>query len=1228
MKRRKILCALLSVILVLAIAGCILAACDKKTTATVTFEGEGIEAFKVNVKKGNTVPEPDTPTRDDWVFVGWYDADGNIWDFDLPVNENLTLHAAWGKANLVLDANGGAMGEGVQSEFNIKSGENYTLPVPTAPSEALTFAGWEADGAMLTGADGKSTAGWSSATLVTASAVWVTKGEKDVFKVSALSDGTYSISAWGGEYSAELVFPSAIGGKAVSEIGDMSKLSATKVTVPASVKSIAAKAFARNASVTIVDMSNFGGAIGDLAFNVSAVEFAILGGTTAIGEYAFLGSNIEMLYVPATVKSCAKGALENEALIEIDFEGDFPTLGEKVFGDGTSDLSIIASEAAWDKLIEGTDDTKAFNVRVQESTGLLAGGIFTWSDEMMESGIASHGFYTGDEFEAYLGLGLNVAVIIDGHVTFADIYDGKEASDHFYNYDTSPKTTYHLDRKTKEITTLTANKNGEVIKDNVLYDYVGNELTYVVPDGITAIAGGAASNNTSVRFLDTGNDVEKVGDFAFAFGNLFGVTIGEKVTEIGDFAFFYNSFLAQLIFEGTTAPTIGQGAFCDMLDTAYVPMTLNTLVFYGGTAKIYTVDPVESFWGEAAGKPFFDAMVKSLEGLPLGTMKDTPDSEEKPVSYSTSEFSTLQTSYFAAKGKTYESDYGTITMTGANTGYAYITFDEKSGYKGSSYIYFSAVPTVGYSFSYYDDTTAPLKIQIFTGIQDGEMQSITVFGILGDGKLALRGEEVGIYGDIDKEYFVIDGFGNVEYHTQSGEVKAGTYKAENGILSVTGIEGITSIDVDIENHAITYNSQVLNALGDEAGIYYDLANRAMLKLDGKPKDDASGTMTLVFNGKTDTMPYTIDGKKLKFKLNDVDKDWTFSKTASDVCTGYYGDYEYNLKFGVVSIGTNGTFNKGTDKLTLDGYFNAKLDEKDCTYYQFGTSILLFDGDDVTMYNLDLEKKTFAEPTAPEADVYYTTTSGDYKVYIDGKGNLAYFTGDDYSLYTYSLGQDGTFETFTVDGHQGTTLKGKLNIDKGYGMFVYYSGSSDSTAAISKQPFEQLLSYGYVRVYNISGDSVKSEGPSFNAYVSNNVLFINEYGKPFSMYELSGQAQNFTYTFTSSDGWTANIDVKVTKKDSSYEVELSFKCASSEHKKGTLDGSEKQFVFSWLDEAKTKVGVYEDDSWVSNFFCGTVKWTEDGKSFTVTDGETTYTVSGYDTDNVTVTKSEPAKSENA
>lgn len=1220
MKNSRILIAVLTVALLVIAACSIFAACDGNTV-TVTFTGDGIETFKQEVKKGKPVAEPTPPERGGYTFKCWKDGDGKDWDFDTPVQQNMTLTAVWSanESKITLNPNGGNLNGG-GTEYTVKTDETPTLPIPTFLNQ-LTFRGWALDGTLLTGSDGKFLAKWDGDVDVTLNAVWTTKGDKNLFEVTTKTDGTFAIAAWDTKFDDDLTFPTKIGDKTVSEIGDMSKLTSSKVTVPAGITLIGQNSFQYNTDIRIADLSAFDGVIGENAFYSSNLSIVELGSTSAISANAFANSNIQLIYIPESVRSIGNGALASSSLVEIDFEGDFPTLGQDVFGEGNSDLSMIASQSAWDKLTENATGEN-FEQKVQNATDLSKGSLFTWSDETVESAKAAHGFYTGD-ITAYLGLGLNIAVYTDGNVNLADIYDGKTEGDHFYDFGSEPRKTYLLDKGDKTSETLKANSKGEVIKDGVLYDYFGSDIVYRTPSEVTAIAGGAGMDNTSVRFVITGDNVTTIGSFAFAYGNLFGITIGEHVTAIGDYAFFYNSYLAQLIFEGTTAPTIGQGAFCDLLNgIAIVPMTLNTLATYGISVKIYTVNDVISWGDPDEGYPFYEALVKSLEGLDLGTIKDSSDGEEKPVSYSTSDFSTLQTSYFAAKGATYQCDLGTITMSGATNGYAYITLKDN---KGESYIYFSAVP--GYNLSYYDSTTAPLKIQVFTQLADGEAQSVILYGKLGDGKLTLRGLEAGTYGEIDSDYFVIDGYGNITYRKQDGTLLEGTYTVEgDNTLKLEDIDGIESLTIDTENHTVTFHDSQLSALGEEAGVYYDIVNRAILKLDGKATENASGMMELTFNGTTVTMLYNINGKKLTFVLNGENKEWTFDKTSDEICTGYYGNYEHYLKFSKVSIGLKGTFTEtsGSGTLILDGYFTATLNGKECVYYAFGSSILLFDGDNVTIYNLDEENYKFALPTAAEAGIYYTTTSQNYRVYLDGKGNLAYFTGDDYDIGTYTLNADKLFDV--VLNGQETTQKGFLDTEKGYGTMVYYS-YGDSFMGISKKPIETLLSYAYVKVYFVESDKITTSSPSINVYLSGDVLFVSTYGAPFATYLLNTQqqTQNFDFAYKYNDK-TATIDVKVKKSDDAYTVSLSFKGVQEiKEFNANVDGEEKEIVFCWLDEEKTKAGIYYlSYGYPTDIIYGTVDGSVESGTFTVTDSDgNSYTVIGYNTDKVTLTKVEPS-----
>ncbi|WP_289097654.1 leucine-rich repeat domain-containing protein [uncultured Bifidobacterium sp.] len=65
---------------------------------TVVFDTNGgIGDTTVSVISGDTVDEPDTPTRDGYTFDGWYTAKagGSKYDFSKPVTGDLTLYAHW-----------------------------------------------------------------------------------------------------------------------------------------------------------------------------------------------------------------------------------------------------------------------------------------------------------------------------------------------------------------------------------------------------------------------------------------------------------------------------------------------------------------------------------------------------------------------------------------------------------------------------------------------------------------------------------------------------------------------------------------------------------------------------------------------------------------------------------------------------------------------------------------------------------------------------------------------------------------------------------------------------------------------------------------------------------------------------------------------------------------------------------------------------------------------------
>ena len=109
-------------------------------TYTVTFDSQGGTARAASkVNYGATVTRPANPTKTGHVFNGWY-LDGAPYDFNAPVNADITLTAVWNAngLNVNYDAQGGSP---VPSAVTV--GYGTTAPRPDDPvKEGFTFLGW------------------------------------------------------------------------------------------------------------------------------------------------------------------------------------------------------------------------------------------------------------------------------------------------------------------------------------------------------------------------------------------------------------------------------------------------------------------------------------------------------------------------------------------------------------------------------------------------------------------------------------------------------------------------------------------------------------------------------------------------------------------------------------------------------------------------------------------------------------------------------------------------------------------------------------------------------------------------------------------------------------------------------------------------------------------------------------------------------------------------------
>lgn len=93
------------------------------TRYTVTFDTNGgtyVESKTVDV--GKTIKKPDNPSKNGYDFIGW-NLNGNLFDFNSPINSNITLTAVWSNQIWDIDSSTGSIVKykGTSSDITIPS---------------------------------------------------------------------------------------------------------------------------------------------------------------------------------------------------------------------------------------------------------------------------------------------------------------------------------------------------------------------------------------------------------------------------------------------------------------------------------------------------------------------------------------------------------------------------------------------------------------------------------------------------------------------------------------------------------------------------------------------------------------------------------------------------------------------------------------------------------------------------------------------------------------------------------------------------------------------------------------------------------------------------------------------------------------------------------------------------------------------------------------------------
>lgn len=126
-------------------------------TQTVTFMKDAETLFDTSVvKKGNTVGVPAEPTNDGYSFAGLYTdvKCTTAYDFNLPVNTDITLYAKWlAKYTVSFDTDGGST---VESQ-TVVTRNKATKPAVNPTKKGYNFVGWYTDNTYTTEFDFENT---------------------------------------------------------------------------------------------------------------------------------------------------------------------------------------------------------------------------------------------------------------------------------------------------------------------------------------------------------------------------------------------------------------------------------------------------------------------------------------------------------------------------------------------------------------------------------------------------------------------------------------------------------------------------------------------------------------------------------------------------------------------------------------------------------------------------------------------------------------------------------------------------------------------------------------------------------------------------------------------------------------------------------------------------------------------------------------------------------------
>ena len=364
---KKLIAILCSIILCLCLA---LSACgenpgdnsNNETYYTVMFDSQGgSDVESQRVLEGNPARAPQSPTRGDDIFQGWYKSDNEnaeLWHFTTDrVNSDITLYAFWKEAEeeqddaLVYELNTAktgyiVTGDNGQSTAIVIPAEHEGLPVVEIGDSAFAYSKHNSDITSVTIPDTVTTIGKNSFYSRQLDLTTVNIGENS--NLTTIGNNAFS----GCRSLKSIWLPDAVTFIGDSAFNNCGSLNTITVASGNPVYSSEGNNLIEIATHTLIRGSN---------------SSVIPSTVTTIAQAAFRRTALTMLTIPVSVTSIGNYIIQDSAVTSIKYEGTSEqweaVAKTKYWNMGKTDVEVVCSDES-EEITEMYITVNAFKLKV------------------------------------------------------------------------------------------------------------------------------------------------------------------------------------------------------------------------------------------------------------------------------------------------------------------------------------------------------------------------------------------------------------------------------------------------------------------------------------------------------------------------------------------------------------------------------------------------------------------------------------------------------------------------------------------------------------------------------------------------------------------------------------------------------------------------------------------------------------------------------------------------